>query len=194
MQWDCSQVTDQQVKLEITGQDNAGNIGNNLGGAVIINLAKGNTGINVPGLTLTQTAAANLAAQSGLSPTSGLAQALASKFNLNQTDVQIFIATYMQQRQEDKFDLLVTQGKITKSQETAILKELATVKGQFNPGSLKNMAPDQWQQAFQAQLNTLTVWAKSQGINPVYVIPFDGMGGYDTILIPITTPSPTSTP
>ena len=194
-QWDCSQVSDQQIKLEITAQDNAGNIGNNLGGAVIINLATGKTGagMNVPGLTLTQMAA-NTAAQSGQSLYSGLAQALASKYDLNQPDVQIFITTYMQQRQEDQFDQLVSQGKITGTQKTAILNELSTAKGQYFPVSTKYMTPDQWQQAFQNELNRLTAWAKSQGINPLYVIPFDGMGGYGPIPTATTTPAPTSTP
>ena len=190
-QWDCSQVPDQQIKLEITAQDNAGNIGNNLGGAVLINLAKGNTGAStdVPGLSLTQTAS-----QSSLSLYNGLAQGLANKFNLKQVDVQIFIVTYMQQRQEDQFDQLVSQGKITKTQETAILKELLTARNQFFPVSTRNMTPDQWQLAFQNEYNMLAVWAKSQGINSIYVIPFDGMGDYGPIPTLVAAPVPTLTP
>jgi len=120
-------------------------------------------------------------AQTGKTPFGGLAQALATKFNLNQADVQSFLTTYMQQNrqqgQKNRYDQLVSQGKITSAQETAILSELATLKGQTDPGSMKNMTQAQRQQAFQTQKDTLTAWAKAQGIDPQYVLPFGEMAG-----------------
>lgn len=132
-------------------------------------------------------------AQSNTSPFGNLAQAIAGKFNLNQSDVQSFLTTFrqqnMQQMQQKHFDLLVTQGKITSAQETSILAELALVKGQNSPGSMQGMTPAQRQQAFQTEKNTLTIWANSQGINPLYVMPFGGMhrGGHK----PTSTTTPT---
>jgi len=134
-------------------------------------------------------------AQSGASPFGGLAQAIASKFNLNQSDVQTFMSTYMQQnmqnRQKSHFDQLVTQGKITSAQEAAILAELATLKSQNTPGSMKSMTPEQRKQAFQTQKDTMTAWAKSQGIDPQYVMPFGGMGRGRNWHKPLTSPTPT---
>jgi chorismate mutase len=119
-------------------------------------------------------------AQTGKTPFGGLALALATKFNLNQADVQSFLNTYMQQNrqqgQKNRYDQLVSQGKITSAQETAILNELATLKGQADPATMKNMTQAQRQQAFQTQKDTLTAWAKAQGIDPQYVLPFGGMG------------------
>ncbi len=120
-------------------------------------------------------------AQTPNTPFSGLAQAIASKFNLNEADVQSAISSYRQQqminRQKMRLDRLVSEGKITSSQESAILQELATIKNQFNSSSLKGMTQTQRQQAFQNERNVITQWAQSQNppINPAYVFPF-GMG------------------
>lgn len=140
-------------------------------------------------------------AQAGSNPFSGLAQTLATKFGLSQSDVQSAITAYMQQQkgnrqqnmaqmQKKRLDQLVSQGKITSAQETAILDELASLKNQNNPISFQNMTQAQRQQAMQDQKNAITSWANSKGINPAYVMPFGGgrRGGWHK---PTGTPTPT---
>lgn len=133
---------------------------------------------------------------------SGLAQAIATKFSLNQSDVQSAITAYMQQqqvnwqqnmqqRQKQRYAQLVSQGKITSAQETAILGELTTVQSQYSPGSFQGMTQTQRQQAMQNEKSTLTSWANSHGINPEYVMPF-GIGHRGGWHKPTTTPTPTS--
>jgi hypothetical protein len=46
-----------------------------------------------------------------------------------------------------------------------------------------DMTQEQKQQAFQNEKNTLTQWAKSQGINPDYVLPL-GTGWHKPTLTP----------
>jgi hypothetical protein len=136
-------------------------------------------------------------------PFSGLAQAISSKFNLNQTDVQNEINSYMQgqrgnrqlnmqQMQKKRLDNLISQGKITPVQETLIINELASIQSQFNPSSFKGMTQTQRQAAMQNENNTITAWANSNGINPSYVMAFGGgihRGGFHK-----PTPSPSPTP
>jgi len=133
-------------------------------------------------------------AQTGTTPFAGLAQAIASKFNLNQSDVQSAITSYMQQnmqnRQKNRLDKLVSAGKITSAQETAILAELATLQSQYSPSSFQGMTQAQRQQAMQDRKNALTTWANAQGINPAYVMPF-GMGHRGRWHKPTGTPTPT---
>lgn len=141
-------------------------------------------------------------AQTGTGPLSGLAQSIASKFGLSQSDVQSVINTYMQQqrqtmmqnmqqRLQNKLNTEVQQNKITSGQETAIFNELSTLKNQFNPGTFKLMTQQQRQQAFKTEKNDLQSWAQSQGIK-VSLIPFGfGMGHGRFGHRPMPTVSPT---
>jgi hypothetical protein len=140
-------------------------------------------------------------AQSGSGPFSGLAQTIASKFGLSQSDVQSAINTYMQQqrktmmqnmqqRLQNKLNQEEQQGQITTGQESAILTELSSLKSQFNPSSFKSMTQQQRQQAFQTEKNNLQSWAQSQGIN-MSLIPFGfGMGHGRFGHRPNVTPTP----
>src|SRR5258708_3652229 len=127
---------------------------------------------------------AHAQAQGGM--LSGLAQTIASKFNLNQSDVQSVISTYMQQKHADmqqnmqqrlkmRLDQEVTAGKITVDQETAIMNELTALKTKYATQTLKTMTPTERQQAFQNMQNDLKTWAQSNNID-ISLIPF-GFGG-----------------
>lgn len=73
-------------------------------------------------------------------PMSGLVQMIASKFNLDQTQVQTVVDQYHQtekgnrgtemKNQEDRLAKLVTEGKITEAQKQAIIAEITTVRGE----------------------------------------------------------------
>ena len=182
--WDCSQVADQAVELEISAQDNGGNTVQALGGIVTINLAKGaitpSTSTATPEPAFSNTATPTPTLQPGQS----LAQVLGSRYNLNQYDLQNIITSYNLQGSKFLYDQLVNKGKISLSQETAILNELTVVRASFYSASSQNTTPEQWLQDNQNEVNTLTAWAKFHGINPLYVVTYGGLGGLIATPIP----------
>ncbi len=109
-----------------------------------------------------------------------LVQMIAQKFNIDQTQVQaVFDAWHQQhqatmlqnstQRENNRLDQLVSQGKITSSQKQAILDELAKLRNEFSAQSLKTMTPDQRKQAMQNMQNEISQWSQSTGINAMYL-------------------------
>lgn len=109
-------------------------------------------------------------AQSNGNPISGLARAIAQKFNPDPNQVQTTITDYRQQNRQtnlqNHLNQLVTQGKITQAQEQAIITEIASLKGKYNLNSLGTMTPQERKQALQNARNEFKTWAKSQGISP----------------------------
>jgi hypothetical protein len=110
-------------------------------------------------------------------PLSGLAQAIASKFHLNQNDIQSTINDWhtqqksqmqqrMQQRLSDKLDQLVKDNKITASQKQAILDKLNQLKNDFSKEDWKSKTPQERRALMQQQRTDIENWAKSQGIDP----------------------------
>lgn len=108
-------------------------------------------------------------AQSNPNPASGLVSAIAQKFNLDQGQLQSFVTSYRQQNRQNKLqnhlDQLVTQGKITKDQETAILAEISSLKSKYNLNSLGTMSIQDRRQALTNAHNEFKTWTQSQGIN-----------------------------
>lgn len=71
-------------------------------------------------------------AQTNQSPNGGLAQSIASKFNLNKDDVQKVIDQQHQDMMKQHLDKLVSNGKITQEQEDKIIVKLAEMKPRFD--------------------------------------------------------------
>lgn len=143
-------------------------------------------------------------AQTNTTPFSGLAQAIAQKFNLSQSDVQTVINTYMQQQKQTKLqnmqnrlkkklDQEVQQGKITSAQETAIINELQALKNKYSPSALKTLTPQQRQQAIKNMQSDLKTWAQQQGIDTT-LIPGFGLGWHRAWIFNGPPPSTTPTP
>jgi competence protein ComGC len=138
---------------------------------------------------------------------SGLVQYISKTFNLDQSKVQTAVNTYntqqkanvAQKRQDNeqtRLDKLVTDGKITKDQETAIIAELAVLKGKYNPANFKSLTADQRKTQMQNEKADITAWSKSTGIDAKYLMPgFGGMGfrgAHKGFWKPTTTPTPSS--
>ena len=115
-------------------------------------------------------------AQTSPSPMSGLSQAIAQKFNLNQTEVQDVVDTWhtqkhdemkknMQQRLTEKLDQAVTDGKLTESQKQALLTKLSEEMGSFDKENFKKMTPEQRKTEIEKKRTELETWATSQGID-----------------------------
>ena len=115
---------------------------------------------------------------------STLVQAIAQKFNLNQSDVQAVFdqhrqdqQTQHQERIKTRLDQAVTAGKITTDQETLILnkfQEIASGRAAFMT-SLQGMTPTDRKAALETARQDLLDWAKTNTIDPQYL--FGGFGG-----------------
>jgi hypothetical protein len=148
----------------------------------------------------------------------GLVTFIEQKFGLNQAQVQAAVSQYksqvkatitprptqtptqMQAMEKTRLDKLVSSGKITSDQETAIINELAALNTKYNLSSLTGTQRRIQMQAMQAELKT---WAQSQSpsINLTDIMPFGGgfggprggMGGrgFHGWTKPTVTPTPT---
>ncbi|MBU4017299.1 hypothetical protein KJ980_06315 [Patescibacteria group bacterium] len=128
-------------------------------------------------------------AQTSSNSFSGLVQVIAQKFGLEQSKVQSVVDDYRnqqkqnmqqnkQQKEQDRLDALVQEGKITDAQKKTILDEQAKLKSEYSPDTFKNLTPDQKKQQFQKEQDEIKSWAKSQNIDPIYVMSGFGMRGF----------------
>lgn len=106
---------------------------------------------------------------------SGLVEALATKFNLSQEQVQqVFDDQHKlaetERTVEVKSELaqLVTDGKLTQAQSDAILAKRAEVQAQHD-GNRSSMSREERRTAMEKERTTLEAWAKNQGISTEYV-------------------------
>lgn len=115
---------------------------------------------------------------------SSLVDKIAQTFNLDRTKVESVVAgvrnehrAEMREKLEEhvgnRLDTAVKNGKITEAQKQAILAKLAETKKNFNPDAFKNMTPEERKAAMEKQRADLQAWAKSQGIDPSFIM----MGG-----------------
>lgn len=116
-----------------------------------------------------------------------LVSAIATRFNLNPSDVQKVFddqraadQAQMQAKRADaekaRLAKLVTDGKLTQAQSDAITAKMAEV--QTFMASLAGKTPAERQSAMKAERDSLTQWAKDNGIPDQYLLRFgDGMRG-----------------
>jgi len=123
----------------------------------------------------------------------GLIQFIEQRFGLDKTQMQSAVQQYqsqrsatitprptqtqqqMEDREKSRLDKLVSSGKITSAQETAILSELSSEQSKYNLSSLQSETPQQRKSTMQSMQSDLKSWAQANNINPMYVMPFGGM-------------------
>jgi Spy/CpxP family protein refolding chaperone len=150
-------------------------------------------------------------AQTTDKPFGGLAEAIAKKFNLDQTQVEaVFTEYHDQHRQEmmekmkvaedERLSRLVTDGKITEAQKQAIVDKLTELKAErqnFDKEQFENMTPEQRKAEMLKKKEELDAWAKEQGIDPSVLMPTmkfkTGRGGHGSRMFeekiePVLTP------
>lgn len=119
-------------------------------------------------------ASAESGASGNTDPMSGLVQKIATRFNLNQDDVQKVFdedrqtrETEHQQKQAERLQKLVDNGTITSAQKTAIEAKLKELKAErdAHKAEFKDLNAEQRKAAMERKKTELEAWAKEQGID-----------------------------
>jgi polyhydroxyalkanoate synthesis regulator phasin len=138
-------------------------------------------------MTVSLMGASSVNAQTKTTPS--LVDMIVQKFGLDKTQVQTLVDQFRTQRKstmeahrdsriEDRLSTLVKDGKITEAQKQAILTKLATERAKHSAEELKNMTPQERNEAFQSEVSDLKTWATSQGIDPKYMMVGGGRMGF----------------
>lgn len=118
-------------------------------------------------------------------PMDTLVQKIATKFNLNESDVQaVFdeahseIETKIEADQSERLSTLVSEGKITEEQKSLILNKQKEMKESHksNLENMKNLTPEERKSQMEAKRTELDTWAQENGIDPQYLMPHGGPG------------------
>lgn len=129
-------------------------------------------------------------AQTATTDNSGttIVQKLATKFNLNQADVQaVFDAdreehhAQMEAAFETQLNQYVTDGKITEVQKQLIIAKRAEMETarEAHRNSGTTMTPEEFKAAREAEMTALKEWATTNGIDLQYLRPMGkGMHGH----------------
>ncbi len=113
-------------------------------------------------------------AQTNNAQPGGLAQAIASKFNLNKDDVQKVINQQHQEQLKQHLDKLVQDGKITNDQESKIIAKLEEMKPKME-AARQISDPTERKKALDALRSEMQQWEKDNGIPAGVVGPHGGM-------------------
>lgn len=130
--------------------------------------------------------AATAAVKSDHQPFTNLAQVIAEKFNLNQSDVQSVIDDEMQKERaqmeaqhealfKQRLSQAVTDGKLTQAQADLITQKAASEKTFFE--SLKDMSDADRKAAMDAHMSELKAWSSANNIPQDFAF-FGGFGGH----------------
>lgn len=116
-------------------------------------------------------------------PMTSLVQRIATKFGLNQADVQaVFDAdreahhAEMKANFEKQLSQYVTDGKITDAQKQLILKKRTELEAarEAKKDSSTNLTPEERKSQMDAERTALETWAKENGIDMQYLMPKGG--------------------
>lgn len=123
------------------------------------------------------------------SPMSGVVDAIATKFNLDKTEVQKVVdaeRTEMKAQREtniaEELANLVKDGKLTQAQSDAITAKRAELlkEREANKDTSTDKTAEERKAAMQAKKTALETWAKEQGIDATYLkyVMGHGAGGH----------------
>ena len=122
-----------------------------------------------------------LGTASAASDTSGsnkLVDKIATKFNLDKSEVEAVFQeeksereAERQQKAEERLDKLVAEGKLTEDQKSKILAKHAELRAQMEKGqgSLKDKTKEEMRALMQERQEELKAWAEQQGIPVKYL-------------------------
>jgi len=122
-------------------------------------------------------------AQNDTAPFGDLAQKIATKFGVDQTEVVAVFEEHRQERQsqmqarfEERLNQYVTEGKLTQDQKALILAKHQELRSErlANQGNWQNLTPEERQSQMQAQHEEMETWANANGIDTSI---FFGLGG-----------------
>ena len=140
-------------------------------GAVTTMTAAGITGMGVASAATSGTGSSD-------DGTSSLVDKLASKFNLDKSDVQAVFDEERTERQaerqqeiEERLTQAVTDGKITEDQKDKILAKMKEMESQreSNHDKFKDMTEDERHEAMKSEMDSLKTWADENDIPMEYL-------------------------
>ncbi len=108
-------------------------------------------------------------------PGDNLAQAIASKFNLNKDDVKKVIEEQHTNNRNERLSRLVSEGKITEDQKNKIIAKQAEMKPKMEAARAETDETKR-KAAMDAIKTEMDAWAKQNGIDVKYLGP-GGHGG-----------------
>ena len=107
-------------------------------------------------------------------------QALAQRFNLNQTDLQKFFNEQREKHMTDRLNVFlseaVTKGRITEAQKIAIIAKAKEVAAKLP--ELQTLTPEQRAEKMKQLRTEIETWATQQGINKSFVKDILGKVGH----------------
>jgi hypothetical protein len=118
-------------------------------------------------------------------PHAFIIQKLATKFGLNETDVEAVFKearvekqAQMQAKLEDRLSKIVSEGKVTEAQKQAILAKHQELrdKRQAMMDETEKLTPEQRRERLKTEKEELETWAKDNGIELRYF--FGGPGDF----------------
>ncbi len=125
-------------------------------------------------------------AQTGTTTGTSIVDKIASKFNLNKTDVQKVFdenrtahQAERTQAEKDKLAALVSAGTLTQAQADKITAKHAEMKAAMDAdrSAMQSKTEAERKAAMDAKKAELDKWAADNGIDAKYVMPGGGMGG-----------------
>ncbi|MCA9333274.1 hypothetical protein KDA00_05385 [Candidatus Saccharibacteria bacterium] len=116
-----------------------------------------------------------------------LADKIATRFNINQDEVQDVIDQHRddmkakhQEKLEERLSKAVEDGNITEEQKTKILEKLDQLKQdrEANKDKVQNMTQEERKAFMEEKRNELKTWAEENGIDQEYLHIFGGHHGH----------------
>lgn len=137
------------------------------------------------GILTASTAFAQQSDSSMQNPMNSLVEKIATKFNLNQDEVQaVFDEAHkerhgeMKAKFEEQLSTYVSEGKITEEQKQLILqkREEMDAEREANKDQFQNLSDDERRSQMEQKRAELKAWADENGIDLQYLMPKGGRG------------------